>query len=118
MDNQLQVFTHGAFGQVRTLQKDGEVWFVAKDVADILAFRDAFNMLRNIDEDDTQKVSITDDLGRLQSTSIINESGLYSAILRSRKPEAKQFKKWVTSEVLPSIRKHGGYIAGQNTLSI
>jgi anti-repressor protein len=109
MENQLQVFTHGAFGQVRTLQKDGEVWFVAKDVADALGFGLTADMTRQLDDDEklTCKLYMS---GQNRNAQLINESGLYSAILRSRKPEAKQFKKWVTAEVLPSIRKHGAYM--------
>lgn len=104
--------------EVRTIVKDdGEIWFVASDVAKVLEYRDASNMIRNLDADesDTHNVSIRSENGVLQDreVTIINESGLYSATLKSRKPEAKQFKKWITSDVLPSIRKNGGYIAGQ-----
>ncbi|WP_193583948.1 BRO-N domain-containing protein [Laribacter hongkongensis] len=93
---------------VRILDKDGELWFVASDVAAALEYRDAANMVRNLDDDEkgTHNVST---LGGDQEVTTINESGLYSAILRSRKPEAKRFKKWVTSEVLPAIRKTGTY---------
>ena len=98
------------FGAVRVIQDErGEPWFVAKDVADVLGYRKASDMVRNLDEDEAHKMRLTDETGRNQEMVIINESGLYSAILRSNKPEAKKFKKWVTSEVLPSIRKHGGY---------
>lgn len=87
---------------------DGEPWFVAGDVAAVLDYRDAFNMVRLLDDDEkgTQKVST---LGGQQGMAVINESGPYSAILRSNKPQARQFKKWVTSEVLPAIRKTGSY---------
>ena len=87
---------------------DGEPWFVAKDVAEILVFRDAYNMLRHVEveDKDTQIVSTP---GGKQRMYVINESGLYAAILYSRRPEAKEFKRWVTSEILPSIRKHGMY---------
>ena len=95
----------------------GEPWFVAADIAKVLLYRDAANMTRNLDDDeaDTHILSIRSENGVEQDREVtaINESGLYSAILRSRKPEAKLFKRWVTSEVLPSIRKHGGYIVGQ-----
>ncbi|ETR94540.1 BRO-N domain-containing protein [Acinetobacter lactucae] len=106
--------------QVRTIAKDdGEIWFVAADVAKVLEYRDASNMIRNLDADesDTHIVSIRSENGVIQDreVTIINESGLYSATLKSRKPEAKQFKKWITSDVLPSIRKNGGYIAGQES---
>lgn len=110
--NQLQVFNNEEFGQVRTVVQGEDVWFVAKDVADVLEYRDTHNMVRFLDEDekDTHQVST---LGGNQTMKVINESGLYSAILKSKKPQAKSFKKWVTSEVLPSIRKHGAYMTDQ-----
>ncbi|PEM10733.1 phage antirepressor [Bacillus wiedmannii] len=110
--NQLQVFNNEEFGQVRTVVQGEDVWFVAKDVADVLEYRDTHNMVRFLDEDekDTHQVST---LGGNQTMKVINESGLYSAILKSKKPQAKVFKKWVTSEVLPSIRKHGAYMTDQ-----
>ncbi len=106
---QLQVFNNEEFGQIRTVVQGEDVWFVAKDVADVLGYRDTHNMVRFLDEDekDTHQVST---LGGNQTMKVINESGLYSAILKSKKPQAKAFKKWVTSEVLPSIRKHGAYM--------
>jgi prophage antirepressor-like protein len=96
--------------QVRIMKDDhDEPLFVAKDVADILGYRNASDMTRRLDDEEkgTRK---TRTLGGMQDVTVINESGLYSAILGSNKPEAKAFKRWVTSEVLPSIRKHGGYI--------
>lgn len=107
--------------EVRTLLIDDQPWFVAADVAGALCYRDAFNMCRNLDDDEkgTQIVStprldekgrqIVPTLGGDQEMLVINESGLYSAILRSRKAEAKRFRKWVTAEVLPAIRKQGRY---------
>ncbi|MCV6589351.1 MAG: Bro-N domain-containing protein [Marinobacterium sp.] len=93
---------------VRIFDREGKPWFVAKDVALALEYRDAANMVRNLDEDEkgTHNVST---LGGEQELTIINEAGLYSVILTSRKPEAKRFKRWVTHEVLPSIRKTGAY---------
>lgn len=102
-----QVFNFGDY-QVRTVIKEGEPWFVAKDVCSVLDYRSANDMTRNLD-DEEKDTQIVCTLGGDQLVSIINESGLYSAILKSRKPEAKAFKKWVTSEVLPSIRKQGKY---------
>lgn len=96
--------------EVRTLVLDGEAWFVASDVAKALAYTHAPHMLRVLDEDE-KGVRIVDTLGGPQELGVINESGLYHAVLKSRKPEAKPFRKWVTSEVLPSIRKTGQYIA-------
>lgn len=95
--------------QVRTVVKDGEPWFVAKDVCDVLGITDARKSVNLLDEDERNSVPITDSLGRDQETFIINEPGLYSLILRSRKPEAKQFKRWITHEVIPMIRKTGSY---------
>ena len=101
--------------QVRTLLVDDQPWFVASDVAAALCYRDAFNMNRNLDDDEkgTQIVSTP---GGDQEMLAINESGLYSAILRSRKAEAKRFKKWVTAEVLPAIRRHGQYVDDKGRL--
>lgn len=113
--NQLQVFNNEEFGQVRTVVQGEDVWFVAKDVCDVLGItkqRDAYSRL---DEDERGSV-LVDTLGGQQNMNAINESGLYSLILRSRKPQAKAFKKWVTSEVLPSIRKHGAYMT-PNTIN-
>ncbi|PHF89961.1 phage antirepressor [Bacillus wiedmannii] len=110
--NQLQVFNNEEFGQVRTVKQGEDVWFVAKDVSDILGFSEASAMTRTLDEDEKGLHNIQTIQG-VQKLAVINESGLYSAILRSRKPQAKAFKKWVTSEVLPSIRKHGAYMTDQ-----
>ena len=100
-----QVFNFGDY-QVRTVIKEGEPWFVAKDVADILDYSEASAMTRHLDDEDKESVKLIV-MGQEQWFILVNESGLYSAILKSRKPEAKAFKKWVTSEVLPSIRKCG-----------
>ncbi|QUW34559.1 phage antirepressor (plasmid) [Bacillus cereus] len=110
--NQLQVFNNEEFGQVRTMVQGEDVWFVAKDVSDILGFSEASAMTRTLDEDEKGLHNIQTVQG-VQKLTVINESGLYSSILRSRKPQAKTFKKWVTSEVLPSIRKHGAYMTDQ-----
>ncbi|HAV3588553.1 TPA: phage antirepressor protein [Acinetobacter baumannii] len=101
--------------EVRTIVKDdGEIWFVAPDVATVLGYRNAPDMVRNLDNDEVSTTQIVrSSSGGNPNITIINESGLYSATLKSRKPEAKQFKKWITSDVLPSIRKNGGYIVGQ-----
>ncbi len=102
--------------QVRTLLIDGEPWFVATDISAALQYRDSFNMCRNLD-DDEKGTQIVSTLGGAQEMLAINESGLYSAILRSRKSEAKIFKKWVTGEVLPAIRKTGRYDDQQGRLA-
>ncbi|PHC86006.1 phage antirepressor Ant [Bacillus wiedmannii] len=108
--NQLQIFNNEEFGQVRTVMQGEDVWFIAKDVAEVLEFSDTNAMTRHLDEDELMSVKLT---GMNMKSSLMNESGLYSAILKSRKPQAKAFKKWVTSEVLPSIRKHGAYMTDQ-----
>ncbi|MGN4719623.1 BRO family protein [Bacillus cereus group sp. MYBK226-2] len=111
--NQLQVFNNEEFGQVRTVVQGEDVWFVAKDVCNVLEIVNATRSLSRLDEDELHSMKVTDSLGRPQETNVINESGLYSLIMTSRKPQAKAFKKWVTSEVLPSIRKHGAYMTDQ-----
>ncbi|MHA7962816.1 BRO family protein [Paenibacillus sp. CAU 1782] len=101
-----QLFKYGE-SEVRTVMIEGEPWFVAKDVADVLGFSETAAMTRYLDDDEVMSVKLA---GMNMNSSTISESGLYSAILRSRKPEAKQFRKWITSEVLPTIRKTGGYV--------
>lgn len=97
---------------IRTLDQDGEIWFVASDVAKALDYAEAKDMTRMLDEDEKGRHNVPT-LGGEQEVAIINESGLYSAILRSRKPEAKRFKAWVTKDVLPTIRRTGGYAPQQ-----
>lgn len=107
----LQIFNSPEFGAIRTIEKDGEPWFVGKDVATILGYAKPLNALAtHIDEDDSLKQGLTDNMGRMQETIFINESGLYSLVLSSKLPNAKKFKRWVTNEVIPSIRKHGAYM--------
>lgn len=108
------IFRHPEFGAVRVLIKDGEFWFVAVDVCNILGLTNATEALRNLDEDE-KLTSVILRAGQNRTVNLINESGLYALILRSRKPEAKSFRKWVTSEVLPSIRKHGAYLTPEKT---
>lgn len=106
----IQVFSNEQFGQVRVIDIDGEGWLVGKDVAIAVGYNRPSEAIRqHCDEDDTLKHRIMDGLGRNQETLLINESGLYSLIMSSKLPQAKKFKKWVTSDVLPSIRKHGMY---------
>lgn len=108
----LKVFENSNFGKIRVLEIDGEPWFIAIDIAKVLDYRTAYDMTRILDEDE-KGTQIVRTPGGNQNVIVIDESGLYSSILRSRKPEAKQFKKWVTSEVLPSIRKYGAYLTEQ-----
>jgi len=111
MENKLQMFQNEEFGKVRVLEIDGAPWFVGKDVTDILGYGKARNALAaHVDEDDALKRGLIDSMGRTQETTVINESGLYSLILSSKLPSAKAFKRWVTADILPSIRKHGAYI--------
>ena len=120
--NELQIFNSAEFGQIRTVTKDNEPWFVGYDVADALGYKNQSDaVLNHVDEDDRrvfQKSEITT-LASIPNRGLtcINESGLYSLILGSKLESAKRFKHWVTSEVLPSIRKNGGYIAGQEEMS-
>lgn len=103
-----KIFSYNG-NEVRTIQRDGEPWFVLKDVCSVLDIGNS-RMVADRLEPYEKGVSQIDTLGGKQETTIINESGLYNVILRSDKPEAKPFRKWVTSEVLPSIRKHGAYM--------
>lgn len=109
--NEIQIFKNEEFGDIRTVTIDGEPCFVGKDVAEILGYSNTRKaLLDHVDEDDkTDGVTIRDSIGREQMPVLINESGLYSLILSSKMPNAKKFKHWVTSEVLPSIRKTGQY---------
>lgn len=115
--NELQIFKDKRFGEVRTITIEGEPWFVGKDVAEVLGYTDTAQAIRkHIDPEDKGVVETTTPGGK-QPTTIINESGLYSLILSSKLPQAKEFKRWVTSEVLPKIRKHGGYISGEEHMN-
>lgn len=106
----LQIFQNSDFGEIRTLTIKGEPWFVGKDVAEALGYKDTVNALKaHIDDEDKRGWQITTPSGEQQMT-IINESGLYSLVLSSKLPTAKKFKRWITAEVIPSIRKHGAYI--------
>lgn len=114
-------FEHAAFGQVRAVACEGEPWFMAGDIAEALGYRDTEKLTRRLDTDEMTTPLKTTCLSQInglrKDTRFINESGFYTAVLGSRKPEAKRFKKWVTSEVLPSIRKHGGYLISERTAS-
>ena len=106
--NEIQIFNYNSV-EVRTIQNDGEPWFVLRDVCNVLGLGTPARVAERLDPDEVSQTHITDSMGRQQETTIINESGLYNVILRSDKPEAKPFRKWVTSEVLPTIRRHGLY---------
>lgn len=109
MENKLMIFENEAFGKVRTLTIGGEAWFVAADVCKALELGNPSMTVERLD-DDEKGISTIDTLGGKQRMAIINEPGLYSLVLSSRKPEAKAFKRWITHEVIPSIRKHGAYM--------
>lgn len=105
--NNIQIFKNNEFGEVRTLIIENEPWFVGKDIAEILEYRNGSRDInRHVDEEDKRKIMLFDGKQN-KETTIINESGLYSLILSSKMPSAKKFKRWVTSELLPSVRKSG-----------
>lgn len=109
--NELQIFNNEEFGSVRSLMINGEPYFVGKDVAEILGYSNSRKaLIDHVDEEDKNTVTIRDGIPGNPNQVVINESGLYSLILRSNLPTAKRFKRWVTSEVLPAIRKHGVFV--------
>ena len=111
--NDLQIFKNTEFGEIRTMTIDNEPWFVGKDVASILGYVDTSDALKkHVDTEDKLTRRFADS-GQNREMYVINESGLYSLILSSKLPKAKEFKRWVTSEVLPAIRKHGAYMTEQ-----
>ncbi|MDD4837288.1 MAG: BRO family protein [Dethiosulfovibrio sp.] len=105
--------TLGYVRNVRVTDQNGEPWFIAKDVIDILGLSNITEAIRDLDEDEKNNIRNPEVKRGNPNLLIINESGLYSLILKSRKPEAKRFKKWVTSEVIPALRKDGAYIMGE-----
>lgn len=108
--NDIQIFNNPEFGQIRTIDHDGEPWFVGKDVAAALGYSDVNKAIAmHVDDEDKLNDKSSSSLGQ-RGGWVINESGLYSLVLSSKLPTAKKFKRWVTSEVIPSIRKHGGYL--------
>lgn len=117
--NKIKVFNNPSFGEIRTIVMNSEPWFVGKDVAEILGYAKARNAISaHVDPEDKKDAPIQGPLGGTQTMTIINESGLYSLILSSKLPTAKKFKRWVTSEVLPAIRKHGAYLTEQKVEEI
>lgn len=108
--NEIKLFTNKEFGEIRTMKIDGEPWFVGKDVADALEYNEPHKAIaRHVSDDDRMKRPVTDSTGRSQDTWLINESGLYTLIFGSKLESAMKFKRWVTSEVLPTLRKTGSY---------
>ena len=108
-ENKIQVWNYES-SEIRTVQVNGEPWFVLSDVCKVLELSTPARVAERLEKDEVSQTHTIDRMGREQKTTIINESGLYTVILRSDKPQAKPFRKWVTSEVLPSIRKHGAYM--------
>lgn len=107
--NEIQVFNFKG-NDIRIVKVDGETWWVLKDVCNVLGLTTPARVAERLEEDEVSQTHIIDSIGRAQETTIINESGLYNVILRSDKPEAREFKRWVTHEVLPTIRKTGAYM--------
>lgn len=106
--NNLQIFVYSG-EQLRTVQREDGLWWVLRDVCRVLNIGNVTDTKKRLDPDEVDLTDLIDSMGRVQSTTIINEPGLYAVILRSDKPEAKAFKRWVTHDVLPSIRKTGAY---------
>ena len=106
--NEIQIFTNEQFGQIRTISQNGEPWFVAADVCRALALGDTHKAVERLDSDEKGRNSIPT-LGGMQEMTVVNEPGLYTLVLGSRKSEAKAFKRWITHEVIPAIVKHGMY---------
>ena len=122
--NDLQIFENKEFGKIRTVEIDGQLWFVGKDIAKALGYSNTSDALGSHVDDEDKKMGsenatpyITDLMGRKQYPLYINESGLYALVLGSRLESSKRFKKWVTGEVIPSIRQNGGYLANQENLT-
>ena len=113
--NKIMTFINEEFGSVRTVCINGEPWLIGKDVAAILGYERPTKAIQDhVDDEDKDGIPIRDSIGRMQKTPIINESGLYSLVLASKLPGAKRFKRWVTSDVLPAIRRTGGYVANDD----
>lgn len=116
--NEIKVFENEQFGSLRTLELNGEPWFVGAEVATILGYTNTRDAIKKHVDDDDKGVAKCDTLSGKQNMTVINESGLYSLIMSSKLPSAKQFKHWVTSEVLPSIRKNGAYLTDKKAYDI
>ena len=115
--NNLHIFTNQEFGQIRTIEQNGQPWFVGKDVAQALGYSQTAKAVREHVKDNHKGMSILDTPGGKQETTIIDEAGLYSLVMRAKTEKAEAFQEWVTSEVLPTIRRTGGYIAGSENMT-
>lgn len=115
--NDLQIFNNEEFGQIRMIELNGEPWFIGKDLADDLKYQNGSrDIARHVDEEDRQTINVHDGT-QYREMIIVNESGMYALIMGSKLDNAKKFKRWITKEVIPSIRKNGGYIAGQEKMT-
>lgn len=114
--NDLQIFENDEFGEIRTVSVGGEPWFVASDVCKALEIEDAGKAAARLEDDELTRIKIVSG-GQMREVIAINEPGLYSLVLSSRKPGAKAFKRWITHDVIPAIRKTGGYLLGEETMS-
>ena len=115
---EMQIFNNADFGKIRATEIDGEPWFVGKDIAEVLGYSNPRKAMGDHVDDEDKGVTKCDTLGGQQNLVIINESGLYSLILGSKLPTAKKFKRWVTSEVLPAIRRHGAYMTDEKAFDV
>lgn len=111
--NELKIFENSEFGKIQVIERNGEPWFIGKEVATVLGYKNASDALIKHVDDEDKGVAKRDTLGGKQNIIIINESGLYSLVLSSKLKKAKEFKRWVTSEVIPAVRKHGGYLTNE-----
>ncbi len=112
MEQIIKIFENEKFGQIRTITKDGEPWFVLADVCRALEIRNSRMVAGRLDRDELMSVKLTSG-GQRREMTVINESGLYAVIIRSDKPQAQSFRKWLTSEVIPTIRRTGGYVSNE-----
>ena len=117
MNNEIKIFENREFGKIRVQEINNEAWFCLKDVCEVLNINNVSQLKTRLKNDGVITNEVIDNLGRVQEATFINESNLYKVIFQSRKKEAEKFTDWVTSEVLPSIRKTGGYIAGEKEMT-
>ena len=115
MNNMIKIFESKEFGKVRTVVRNGETWWILKDICRVLEMKanSAGEVVKRFDKDEYDSIGLTDSLGRKQKAYVVSESGLYSILVRSDKPKAKPFRKWITTEVLPTIRRTGGYVSNE-----
>jgi len=111
MKNQIQIFENEDYDKIRVISIDGEPWWVLRDICSALGLTTPSRVAERLDEDEVSQTHIIDKMGRSQRTAVVSESGLYAVILRSDKPKARDFRRWITHDVLPSIRRHGAYIS-------